>query len=70
MKRVGEVFKHDRVTLKVINQSGCEACYFNTYGRIGCDRPRPTELYLCASTQRADGLSVQFMRIYKFKFGK
>lgn len=58
-RKIGERFDYNGVTLEVVNQIGCEGCYF--YTLVMCDK----SLGKCYDMDRSDKQSVIFKEVTK-----
>ena len=64
-RKIGEVFEHDGVRLKVVEADECDKCYFAYKHKYGaCTRSKYISISgFCSEANREDHKSVQFIKI-------
>ena len=61
--KAGEIFSFERRVLKVVEQDGCDGCYFNSCNGEVCERPRDGVFEYCFKSFRNDKKNVVFMTL-------
>lgn len=59
---IGEIFEYRKIKLQVVENNGCEGCYFEDKN---CPINYPTKTGWCGDSTRDDRKSVIFKRINK-----
>ena len=57
-RKIGEIFSHEGVMLEVVEQYGCEGCYYNR-----CDGCNAYNVSVSCATSKPDGNPVIFKEI-------